>query len=596
MGPEISAAALLRPLDTPRPAEPASRTPAESDGFKNYLNDARTPSEHRKSQSAQRGESARDRKPVERNKTKDESPDTSAAQAEPQPAPQSQPPVDQQVQSIESPPPQVPEPTVQANSAVSSSTILSHNGLVSIPVAVTSTNTNTNTIQNTNTIDNAHGDVAKDTANESSPRPTAPTPLVEPPSVNGLGLGDASPAVVPLPKVTPSVAPNPDDVVTDPESPDRPLICKKAGETRPVGSNPNEAVIPAQKWTTDGKNAEAQSEPSPTPAAHPVSAANGKVEPAAGVKEVKDPGPIAIDTLRPNEEIQVDRSSKRELGRGRFRIDRSESSLKDVDPATVAPKHQRVAIRGGSGDSSAAAVGRFLIETSGGDHPTTANVPSHAGDRPPDLSSANPSPIRPAADLSKNVDVTATTLSRLLVSGGESQDPIGAAAKILSSSQREGNHRVTLQLDPPALGQIRLDIRMEQNDMTLRVAADSAAVGKMIESRLSDLRDALATHGIRIDRSDVVVRSHGSEGANAPFSHHGGSTNLAEDRRHADSAPFAWSEDRHWGAGREDQAGADRPPSGRSNFADEEAPAAAISWEPVTAGGGFERTWVDLVA
>lgn len=594
MGPGIPAVPLLRPLDTPRPAEPTTRTPADGDGFKSYLNDARTPSGPRKSDTAGRGEPTRDRKPVERNKTKDESSDSSTPQVDPQPASQPQPPVEQPVQSTETPPPQGPQPTIEANSAVSSSTILSQNVVVSIPVTVT--NTDTSTPATTDTSTNKNSDTVNETADVSSPRPSAPTASVIQPSVDELGLGDVSPSAVPFPEATASIAPNPDDNDAAPQNSDRPVICKGSHNIRPAGSDPTDAVIPAQKWTTDGKNAEAKSDPSPTLAAHAEPASIEKGESATEVKVDKNPVPVPVESFRPKEEIQVDRSTKRELGRGRYKIDRSELNPKDVDPPTIAQKPQRVSVRSGSGDSSAAAVGRFLIETTGEDQPTTANVPSHASDRPPDISYPSSAPFRPTADAAKNVDATVTTLSRLLVSGGESQDPIGAAAKILSGTQRDGNHHVTLQLDPPELGQLRLDIRMEQNDMTLRVAADSAAVGKMIESRLSELRDALATHGIRIDRSDVVVRSQGSDHANPQTSHHGGSTNLADDHPHADSARMAWSEDQRWGASREDQTGADRQSSDRSSFADEEAPVAAASWEPASVGGGIERTWVDLVA
>ena len=43
--------------------------------------------------------------------------------------------------------------------------------------------------------------------------------------------------------------------------------------------------------------------------------------------------------------------------------------------------------------------------------------------------------------------------------------------------------------------------------------AESREVARLLESRLTDLRDALATHGIRIERTDVVVQSNATHDA-----------------------------------------------------------------------------------
>ena len=152
--------------------------------------------------------------------------------------------------------------------------------------------------------------------------------------------------------------------------------------------------------------------------------------------------------------------------------------------------------------------------TIGEGEPTTANLPPTTGEPAPSVTNTSHTPTRASADRPTTIDVTVTTLSQLLVSGTDSADALEAAAKALSGTQRPGNHHVTLQLDPPELGQLRLDIKMQHHEMTLRVAADTADVARLIESRLGELRDALATHGIRIDRSEVVVRSHGTENAN----------------------------------------------------------------------------------
>ncbi|MBN2563515.1 MAG: flagellar hook-length control protein FliK [Phycisphaerae bacterium] len=106
-------------------------------------------------------------------------------------------------------------------------------------------------------------------------------------------------------------------------------------------------------------------------------------------------------------------------------------------------------------------------------------------------------------------------------------DGPASAARVLSASGASGRFQVAMQLEPPELGQLRLNIHMQQQAMTLHVDVESQAVAKLIESRLSELRDALAAHGVRVDRADVVVRSWAS-GEPGLQQHGGGQGNGGE--------------------------------------------------------------------
>ncbi len=70
----------------------------------------------------------------------------------------------------------------------------------------------------------------------------------------------------------------------------------------------------------------------------------------------------------------------------------------------------------------------------------------------------------------------------------------------------ERDSQVTLQLHPPELGRLRIEVRLQDDLLTLRIEADNGAVRDMLTSRSGELRRALELHGIAIDRFDVDLR------------------------------------------------------------------------------------------
>lgn len=163
----------------------------------------------------------------------------------------------------------------------------------------------------------------------------------------------------------------------------------------------------------------------------------------------------------------------------------------------------RPSLASGHGDGPAAAVARFLVEGAGKvDAAFAVDVATSVAERP--------SVPRQAALAASGVVV-----GDLLAARSDSADSIENAARLLASSGSHGRHQVTMRLDPPELGQLRLAISMQQQDMTLRVEAQTQSVARLIESRLGELKEALATQGIRVDRADIVVRTPASSEANA---------------------------------------------------------------------------------
>jgi len=234
-----------------------------------------------------------------------------------------------------------------------------------------------------------------------------------------------------------------------------------------------------------------------------------------------------------------------------------------------------------SGDSAAASVAQFLLNAPGGQPhagPTagagmlTSGGVSHALN--PSASNSTTATSFSAA-LGHAAGAAASGATEAAASGPSGAESLDGAIRVLSASNGEGRFHVTMQLEPPELGQLRVQVRVQQHAMTLQVDAESSSVARLITSRMSELREALASHGIRVERADVVVKSpassesspQGKEGGHPP---HGGqnggaasqdaSGQLADGRAgtafgREDERNDAWGQG--WGVGSDEGPGAD---------------------------------------
>jgi hypothetical protein len=152
-------------------------------------------------------------------------------------------------------------------------------------------------------------------------------------------------------------------------------------------------------------------------------------------------------------------------------------------------------------------------------------------------------------------------------SAGRTTD--GAAARstdfdrlIRSLRLQTGTHRSSarLQLDPPALGRMLVDVRMTGDELRIDVRTETEAARTALLERVAQLRAALAQAGIHVDRFDVTSDLPGRH--ESPFADHGffgeGSEAAAEgghreSREHV--ASTAGAEQRESGRTGEEQAG-----------------------------------------
>ena len=71
---------------------------------------------------------------------------------------------------------------------------------------------------------------------------------------------------------------------------------------------------------------------------------------------------------------------------------------------------------------------------------------------------------------------------------------------------RNGSGRMVMTLHPPQLGTIDMDIRVRDNRVSMLMLADNHEVKQVLESSLTQLRNALSEQGFQVDRVDVLVQ------------------------------------------------------------------------------------------
>jgi len=103
----------------------------------------------------------------------------------------------------------------------------------------------------------------------------------------------------------------------------------------------------------------------------------------------------------------------------------------------------------------------------------------------------------------------------LKLAGSESVQQL---ARVVRSNLGGRHASMVLRLEPPELGQLRVDVRMHDQTLLLRFQTETQAGHDALQARLADLRIALQQHGIQLDQVEVEFRppaATGSQGGEA---------------------------------------------------------------------------------
>jgi len=97
---------------------------------------------------------------------------------------------------------------------------------------------------------------------------------------------------------------------------------------------------------------------------------------------------------------------------------------------------------------------------------------------------------------------------------GESrqQEQIARIARIIHAKANGKETVARIQLDPPSLGHVRVHLRLTNDELRLRLAAESDTGREVLRGQIHELRAALEQHGLRVRQIELPVPMQGDAG------------------------------------------------------------------------------------
>jgi hypothetical protein len=108
------------------------------------------------------------------------------------------------------------------------------------------------------------------------------------------------------------------------------------------------------------------------------------------------------------------------------------------------------------------------------------------------------------------------------------QDVADQIMDAASNMLKKDSGRIVITLEPPNLGTLNMDVRVQHDTVRMLLIADNHEVKQVLHSNLDQLKTALQGQGLNIDRLDVLVHDRSYDG-NQGFQPGGGA--LFDDRR-----------------------------------------------------------------
>jgi flagellar hook-length control protein FliK len=124
--------------------------------------------------------------------------------------------------------------------------------------------------------------------------------------------------------------------------------------------------------------------------------------------------------------------------------------------------------------------------------------------------SAKSGPEFISAEAKGNSEIQATAKDQQVVSplrARVQEQVLETAVARVSLAIRDKVSHARIRLDPPSLGRVDMQLRVEDGSLTAKVTVESAWVKDAITANLKDLHDALEEHGVKVEAFTVDVDS-----------------------------------------------------------------------------------------
>jgi flagellar hook-length control protein FliK len=125
----------------------------------------------------------------------------------------------------------------------------------------------------------------------------------------------------------------------------------------------------------------------------------------------------------------------------------------------------------------------------------------------------------------------------LPVEAGEAQKEASPMEQVVRAARAQigaGRSQVRLQLQPPELGQLRIDVRLNGKTIQMHVQTQTETTHHIVSSRISDLRSALEAQGLTVEHLRVELRGPHQTSSSANQQDHSGLENPL-DNTHPDA-------------------------------------------------------------
>ena len=106
------------------------------------------------------------------------------------------------------------------------------------------------------------------------------------------------------------------------------------------------------------------------------------------------------------------------------------------------------------------------------------------------------------ASLVSGAQAQSSNAARVQTAGFSSQVFDQVASGVLKNLQ-EGVKQLTLQLEPGNLGALTLVVSVRENEVSATIRPDNPETAKLIEEQLYKVRQALESHGLKVDNLEV---------------------------------------------------------------------------------------------
>ena len=82
----------------------------------------------------------------------------------------------------------------------------------------------------------------------------------------------------------------------------------------------------------------------------------------------------------------------------------------------------------------------------------------------------------------------------------------------IAALARNGGNEMRLQLQPPELGELELNVRTADGVVRGEIVVSSMEVKQLLESQLDRLRNSMAEQGLELEAIDIELRDDGNQG------------------------------------------------------------------------------------